>query len=156
MNDKVNEIGMEMTNLKIEANRDKMAVVKEHKAREQQLKNEIEGFNQILKAEKEAMMINKELTDRILAQRVEIDAELGHLKRLYETDSKTWDSKYVAEYNARRIDVTHAQEQMQELQKNADLAMAEAEARQMKLAEQMASKEKQQQAAVLAIKDDMK
>eukprot|EP00545_Synedropsis_sp_CCMP1620_P006655 CAMPEP_0119029898 /NCGR_PEP_ID=MMETSP1176-20130426/40753_1 /TAXON_ID=265551 /ORGANISM="Synedropsis recta cf, Strain CCMP1620" /LENGTH=2040 /DNA_ID=CAMNT_0006986259 /DNA_START=40 /DNA_END=6162 /DNA_ORIENTATION=+ len=156
MKEKVNEFGMEVTNFKIEAHREKMAVVDEYEARERQLRNEIESFLQIINAEKEAAMINKELTNRVLEERVEIDAELDELKRLYEQDSKKWDSKYTAEHNARKTDVTLAQQQMQQLQQNAELAVAEAEQRQAKLTEQLVIKEKQKQAAILAVKDEMK
>lgn len=148
-------MGLEVTNLKVEAERTKMAVIAEYKAREHQLHNQIESLYQLLDTEKDAMTVNKGMTNRILAQRIEIDVELGELKRRYETDSQEWGLKYTTEQQTRRMEVTRSQQKMKELHQNAEQAVKEAEKRQVDLKSQLVNKERQKLSAVLAIKDQM-
>jgi len=138
-------MGNQITTTKIEANLREMAIAGKTQARERHLHNEMDGLRGLLHGEKESQKINQDLKHRILAQRVEIDRELGELKLRYEEDSKQWDSKYVKEQEERRLEVAKAQQQMQQLQATAESAVTEAE-----------EKEKQIEVAILAIKDELK
>ena len=138
-------MGNQITTTKIEANLREMAIAGKTQARERHLHNEMDGLRGLLQGEKESQKINQDLKHRILAQRVEIDRELGELKLRYEEDSKQWDSKYVKEQEERRLEVAKAQQQMQQLQATAESAVTEAE-----------EKEKQIEVAILAIKDELK
>ena len=149
-------MGNQITKTKIEANLREMKIAGKTQERERQLQNEMDGLRGLLQGEKESQKINQDLKHRILAQRVEIDRELGELKRLYEQDSKQWDSKYTKEHAARRLEVATAQQELEQLQASAEAAVTEAEQRQVSLSEQLATKEKQQLAATIALKDEMK
>ena len=163
----IGKIGTQMTNAKIEANRREMELVSAAQAREldllsaaqareAQLQSEMDGLRNLLEDEKESQRINKDLTNRILKQRVEIDAELGELKKRYDQDSKQWDDKYAQEHEARRLEVDRARQEMEQLQVSAEAAMVEAEARQASLVDQLAAKEKQKQLAVMSVRDELK
>jgi hypothetical protein len=149
-------MGNQITKTKIEANLREMTIAGKTQERERQLQNEMDGLRGLLQGEKESQKINQDLKHRILAQRVEIDRELGELKRLYEQDSKHWDSKYTKEHAARRLEAATAQQELEQLQASAEAAVTEAEQRQVSLSEQLATKEKQQLAATIALKDEMK
>ncbi|KAI2496197.1 hypothetical protein MHU86_18292 [Fragilaria crotonensis] len=150
------ELGNQVTNTKIEANRREIALADEAKAREVQLQAEMEGLREMVETERKSLKINQELTNRILKQRVEIDAELGDLKRRFDQDSKKWDSKYAKQQEKRRLDVMRSQRQLQQLHDTAEQALREAWERQENLASQLAAKEKEKYEALIAIRDDMK
>lgn len=150
------ELGNQVTKTKIEANRREMALSDEAKAREVQLQSELEGLRDMVVTERKSLKINQELTNRILKQRVEIDAELGELKRRFDQDSKRWDSKYTKQQEKRRLEVMRSQRQLQQLHDTAELALREAWERQESLAAQLAAKEKEKHDTLIAIRDDMK
>ena len=102
------------------------------------------------------LKINDELTNRILKQRVEIDAKLGELKKRFNQDNKKWDSKYTKQQEKRRLEVVQSQRQLQQLHDTAEQALREASERQENLAAQLAANEKEKHATLIAIRDDMK
>ena len=106
--------------------------------------------------ERKSLKINQGLTNRILKQRVEIDAALGELKRRFDQDSKRWDSKYTKQQEKRRLEIMRSQRQLQQLHDTAEQALREAWERQESLAAQLAAKEKEKHATLVAIRDDMK
>ena len=150
------ELGNQVTKTKIEANRREIALTDEAKAREIQLQTELDGLRDMVETERRSLKINQGLTNRILKQRVEIDAELGELKRRFDQDSKRWDSKYTKQQEKRRLEVMRSQRQLQQLHDTAELALREAWERQETLAAQLAAKEKEKHASLVAIRDDMK
>jgi chromosome segregation ATPase len=58
-----------------------------------------------LDAEHEHILMNQEMTNRILATRVELDAELGQLKKKYASDIKEMEWKLKAEQEAHDRDL---------------------------------------------------
>jgi hypothetical protein len=162
----IGEIGTQMTNAKIEAHRREIDLVSAAQAREMdllsaaqareaQLQREMESLRTLLEGAKESQKIHQDLANRILKQRIEIDAELGELKKRYDRDSKQWDAKYAQEQEARRLEVTRAQQDMEKLQASAEAALAEATERQARLVDQLAATEKQKQVAAMAVQDDL-
>lgn len=149
-------MGVEVTNTKIEAEREKMAVIDEYKTREARIQVEMVALNKLLEEEKGKFGVNRELTHRMLAQRVELDAELGTLKRDHEQRHTQWSAKFQQDQEARRVEVAQAKFSLEQQQ---DQALAESEALQRRvssLQSQVEAKERQKLAAVLAIKDEMK
>lgn len=151
----VKDISREVTTVKTEANKEKMAIIAEYKAREQQLQNEMEGLQQLLTAEKDAMKLNHDTMQNILAQRVEIESQLGSMKTSYERESKEWNAKVAAEQETRRVEVTRAQQQMETLQWSAEHAGIEAEKRRESLMRQLSEKEKEKQDVIRSTKEEM-
>jgi hypothetical protein len=160
----IEELGDHITKTKIDANLREIAIRKEQEdrerqrhdaeeAREIQLQNEINDMRALLEGERQALRINQDLTHRILKQRVEIDAELGELKRNYESDSKKWDAKYAKQQEKRRLDAMRSKHQLQQLHDSAESSLRDAWERQTALENQLAAKEKQMQAAILALRD---
>ena len=126
------------------------------KAREAQLRNEVNAVRALLEAEQQTLGINQDLTRRILKQRVEIDAELGELKRRYESDSKKWDTKYAKEQEKRRVDKMISRHKLEELHDSAETALRDAWERQVSLQNQLTAMEEEMQAAVMSLNDALK
>ena len=119
------------------------------------LRDETETLKRHLEQEKEKILANQAMTANLVSQRVALDTELGELRRLYETESKQWDSKYAREQDTRRLELTKAQNKILEMQTKAELAMAELEKSKTKLSEQLSVKETQMQAVIVALKDQL-
>ena len=158
----IGDIETQMTYAKIKANRRKMELVSAAQARkldlllaaqaqDAQLQSELDGLRKLLEGKKELQRINKDLTNRILKQCVEIDAELGELKKRYDQDRKQWDAKYAQEHEACCLEVDQARQEMEQLQVSAEAAIVEAKARQATLVDHLAAKEKQKQLAVMSV-----
>lgn len=145
-----------MTNVKLEAEREKTAVAEEYQSREQKLKQETNALHALLETERESIKVNQELTNRILTQRIEIDAELGNLKKVYDQDNKQWGDKYKAEQMAREREVLRVRQQLQAQENRAGIAGEEAKQRLGVLVSQLAAKEQEKQQSVRTIKDTMR
>jgi hypothetical protein len=156
-----------LTKTKIHANLREIAIRKEQeeherqrhdaeKALENRLRNEVDAVRALLEEERKSLRINQDLTRRILKQRVEIDAELGELKRSYEKDSKKWDAKYAKAQERRRVDKMISKHQLQQLHDRAETALRDAWERQTTLQNQLAAKEKQMQASISTLNDAFK
>lgn len=156
MTGRISEVEVQASNDMKQAHEEKMAVIEEHKIRERQLMEEIASLRDLVDAEKQAMKVNKDLTNRILAQRTNIEAELGQLQRRYAQESTQWDASYHAELQARIAESEKAQQEMDELQKDAEKAAEEAEARKVSLLGQLSMKEREKQTAILAAKEEAK
>lgn len=152
----LHEMGTEFSNLQMTSNEEKTAVGETHKMREAQLQKEINSLVESLESEKVTSETNKEMMNRVLETRADLDAELDELKRRYEQDSSDWGAKYAEEQAARRSEVARAQQQMDELQENSAKAAEEAEQRHKNLMEQLTLKENQKEAAVLEVQNEMK
>ena len=130
-------------------------IKQEYLQHEQALRAETQELHRLLDSEKEKIRANREMTANLVTQRVALDAELGQLRRLYEQENKQWDAKYAQEQEARRLEVTMAQNSMLELQKNAEAALAELEKSKSKLSNDLARKEMQKQSSILSMKDEL-
>ena len=93
-------MGDDATYLKLEAHKEKMQTVEVYKAREQALEDEITALATRLADEKDHVLQNQQMTNRILVTRVELDSALGKLKKQYEQESKEWQSKIAAQQEA--------------------------------------------------------
>jgi hypothetical protein len=80
------------------------------------LQHKVENLHQLLKWEDESKTINQDMTNRILQQHVTLDAELGLLKKKYDSYSKSWDLKFSKEQEAHCLYIVKAQKEMQLLQ----------------------------------------
>jgi hypothetical protein len=85
---KINEMGTELTNVKIDANKRSIMSKEEFKVREAQLLWQSRDLEAQLKAEKSKKLVNEKLTQSIVASRMALEADLGALKRRYEEDQK--------------------------------------------------------------------
>jgi hypothetical protein len=140
----------EMSREEIETLRD------EYATREDALRGEMEDLIWQLNDEKKKVRVNQEMTDRIHGKRVALDAELGELKQRYDQESEHWSAKYEQEHSAYQQSILETKQKLDEQQEQALLEAKELESRLSGLKEQLSIKEKQKQAAVLAIKDELK
>lgn len=152
----INEMGFEATNLKVQAHQEKMNMIKEHKAHQAKLQNEVDGVNKLLKAEKENMRINKDLTSRVVEKRTELEKELAVLQNQYQTDRQHWDAKYVSEHEKRLAEVAKAREQTALVEHNAERAAVDAENRRAALLNLLAYKEQQKDDTIRATQEEMR
>lgn len=104
----------------IEANKAKMAAIEEFKAREQQVQEEMDKLYTKFEEEKDHVRQNQVMTNRILTTRVELDLELGLLKKKYEIDSKEWESKLQQEQQAHGSDLANAEADVARLKKEVE------------------------------------
>jgi hypothetical protein len=169
-----NDLGQQITKAKIEANLREIAFADELKAKdseqakillevESQLKNEIKELQEKIREGESSLSINRDLSNRILQQRVEIDAELGRLKLVYDQDKKKWDDKYAKQQEIRRLEASRAKMNLENLQAMAEAALAEASSRQESLMqdlrikeEEFEAKEKQNLSNIMALRDEMR
>lgn len=122
---KVNEMGDEVTYVKLEAHKEKMETIETYKAREKSLQEEMAVLSAKLLEEKEHVWQNQLVTNRILETRVELDAALGTLKKQFEQEKKEWQSKLEAEKEAYARDLKRLQEE-QEMRNREMMMYAEA------------------------------
>jgi cytochrome c556 len=92
----------------------------EFKARESQLQRDMDMLFSKLEEEKEHVRQNQDMTNRILATRIELDTELGILKKKYTEEAKVWESKLQAEKAAHVSDVAKAQAEVERLKKEVE------------------------------------
>jgi len=102
------------------ANHEKMRAMDEFKARESQLQRDMDMLFSKLEEEKEHVRQNQDMTNRILATRIELDTELGILKKKYTEEAKVWESKLQAEKAAHVSDVAKAQAEVERLKKEVE------------------------------------
>jgi uncharacterized protein YlxW (UPF0749 family) len=73
-----------------------------------------------LEEEKDHVRQNQDMTNRILATRIELDTELGILKKKYTSEVKEWQSKLEAEKVAHDSDVAKAQAEVEKLKREVE------------------------------------
>lgn len=134
---------------------DLQGIREEYLQREQTFQAEIASLDLQFETAKETIRINQEMTAKLVSQRVSLDSELGKMKKMFEQESQQWDAKYAQEQEARREEMMRAHQEMLQLQERTDAATAEAEGIKTSLLEQLARKEKQKQAAVAAVKEEL-
>ena len=134
---------------------DLKGIREEYLQREQTFQAEIASLDLQFETAKETIRINQEMTAKLVSQRVSLDSELGKMKKMFEQESQQWDAKYAQEQEARREEMMRAHQEMLQLQERTDAATAEAEGIKTSLLEQLARKEKQKQAAVAAVKEEL-
>lgn len=127
----------------------------EYNRREQALLAETEELHRRLDSEKERIRANQEMTANLVTKRVALDTQLGELRRRYEQESEQWDAKYALEQETRRLDLVRAQTEIHQLQMSAESALKQLEENTASLSDQLDAKERQKQAAILAIKDEL-
>lgn len=88
LRDKVNEMGTDATQMKLAAHMEKMQLMEQYQAREQALLEQMDGMNAQIEAEKLNVNIANELTSRITKDRVELDTQLGVLKKQYAEEQQ--------------------------------------------------------------------
>jgi intracellular protein transport protein USO1 len=130
------------------------------KQREKMLQKEMEVLRQKLEHEEEQIRQARDMSNTILQARIDIDKELGLLKKQYQEERKQWEKALSAEQEARRIEVVNAQRELDALQLEIDdlmkkseiaaltAAQAEVLAGKLQDAEQMASTLKQSREAL--------
>lgn len=153
---RANEVGRQVTDMKITANKEKMEATEHYKALEQKTREEIDQLYASLSAEREKLRANQEETERILAERVEIEALLSELKLAHELDSKNWHERYAAQQEARRSELSASADKLHQTQL---MALEEAQTLQEGVASlrgQLASKGEEMQTEVKRINDEMK
>ena len=77
-------------------------------------------LNSKLEEEKEHVRQNQDMTNRILATRIELDTELGNLKKKYTSEVREWQSKLEAEKVAHDSDVAKAQAEVEKLKREVE------------------------------------
>lgn len=114
----------EETEAKIEENGEKMRVIEDFNARESKLQTEMDFLAAKLRKEEENIRKHHEVSNRILQARIDLDVELGLLKKKYQEDSKKWEQDLKAEQEAHKTDLIQSQRQLDQLQNEiADLEM---------------------------------
>ena len=105
-------------------NRLEMDIIEDFKARESMLQHEMDVLAAKLRKEEENIRQHHEVSNRILQARIDLDVELGLLKKKYQEDSKKWEEDLKAEQEAHKIDLIQSQRQLDQLQNEiADLEM---------------------------------
>lgn len=136
---------LQVSNIRIEAERERQAVIDRHRAREERLEFETENLLRQLEAEKKNMAANKELIQQTLIEKNKLDSELAQIKEKFNTETAT----YQAEREARRSEFDN-------MQKTAQLQSDQAEQRIADLQMQLAIREQEKEEAILAIQKEMK
>lgn len=96
------------------------------KAREKKLQQKLDLLTAKLEAEREHIKVNQHMSNNILATRVQLDQELGLLKKKYEADSQDWKARLEQEKQAHGRDVAEAQAEVERLKKELEMASEEA------------------------------
>ena len=136
---------MEVANIRIEAERERQAVIDRHRAREERLEFETENLLRQLEAEKANMEANKELIKQTLIEKNKLDSELAQIKEQFNTEA----AMHLVEQEARRSEIEN-------LQESAQLQADQAEQRIADLQTQLATREQEKEEAILAIQQEMK
>lgn len=101
-----------------------MRVIEDFNARESKLQTEMDFLAAKLRKEEENIRKHHEVSNRILQARIDLDVELGLLKKKYQEDSKKWEQDLKAEQEAHKTDLIQSQRQLDQLQNEiADLEM---------------------------------
>jgi hypothetical protein len=92
----------------------------EFNTRELQLQRDMDMLFTKLEEEKEHVRQNQDMTNRILATRIELDTELGILKKKYTSEAREWESKLQAEKVARVNEMAKAQAEVERLKREVE------------------------------------
>jgi chromosome segregation ATPase len=141
---------------RLQAEMDKQELTDDFKAKEQSLKRDMDEMQLQLVAEKETVKDYQERVKRIEAERQALDDEFSKLKLQYERDSNNWNEKYRSEQEVHRLEIANARDEASRRQMEADRALQEAQRRLASVEEQLSAKIKEHEAAIRALKDNMK
>lgn len=153
MKEKIAEMGNQVTNLKIQAHQEKMSAADEYQVREQKRQLEIEDLHKRLQQEKANILVNQEMTSRVIVKRVEVEKELGELKRQYIEDSKEWTDRFEKEQEAHRRELALTKAELEDQLAKANIDADKLQQSISSLMEQLSKKELEKQVAVREAKE---
>jgi predicted phage-related endonuclease len=94
------------------------------------LKRDLESLLSKLEQEKDHVLQKQDMTNRILATRIELDKELSSLKKQYAAEVQDWNDKLLAEKIAHKNDV--ARLNLERIHRKNDVAKAQTEINKLK------------------------
>jgi hypothetical protein len=150
---------MEVQNVRIEAERERQAVIDQHRAREEKLEFEMQNLLSQLEMERQNMEKNKAMVIETLAKKTELDAQLAKLKVQYQKEAEkanSFSNKYRSEQQARMMEVAEAQRKVDSLREVADRQAQDSEKRIGQLQQELLVKEKEKNDAVQAVLHETK
>ena len=153
---KIAEMGTELTNNRLDAHKEKMALAKQYEERDKVRQLEIDQLTKLLESEKEKIQVNQEMISRIVAQRIQLDVELGELKRRYQTESTQWSAKYHTEQEAHRKEAALAKANLEEQEAKAKVEFDALQTKVLRLLDQLSKKEQEKDAAIRLFKEEMR
>lgn len=153
---KLAEMGNGATNLKLEANRQMMALVSDYEKRDQTRQLEIDRLQRRLETELDNSRVHKEMTSQLVAHRMALDAELGELKRRYQVENEEWSSKYAAEQDSRQRAIAEVKAELEEKEAWAHREAEEYKLRVSRLHDDLMVKEREKLSALFAVKNEMR
>jgi hypothetical protein len=153
---KLAEMGNGATNLKLEANRQMMALVSDYEKRDHTRQLEIDRLQRRLETELDNSRVHKEMTSQLVAHRMALDAELGELKRRYQVEHKEWSSKYAAEQDSRQRAIAEVKAQLEEKEAWAHREAEEYKLRVSRLHDDLMVKEREKLSTLFAVKNEMR
>jgi hypothetical protein len=149
-------MGTELTNNRLNAHKEKMALAKQYEERDKVRQLEIDKLTKRLESEKEKIQVNQEMISRIVTKRIQLDAELGELKRRYQTESMQWSAKYHTEQEAHRKEVALAKANLEEQEAKAKVEFDASQTKFSRLLDQLSKKEQEKDAAIRLFKEEMR
>jgi hypothetical protein len=150
---------MEVQNVRIEAERERQAVIDQHRAREEKLEFEMQNLLSQLEMERQNMEKNKAMVIETLAKKTELDAQLAKLKVQYQKEAEkanSFSNKYRSEQQARMMEVAEAKRKVDSLREVADRQAQDSEKRIGQLQQELLVKEKEKNDAVQAVLHETK
>jgi hypothetical protein len=153
LKEKIAEMGNQVTNLKIQAHQEKILAADEYRVREQKRQLEIEDLHKRLQQEKANILVNQEMTSRVIGKRVEVEKELGELKRQYIEDSKEWTDRFEKEQEAHRRELALTKAELEDQLAKANIEAGKLQQSILSLMEQLSKKELEKQVAVREAKE---
>jgi hypothetical protein len=149
------KLEIEVKNVRVEASRERQEVMERYREREERLEVETRNLIRQLNAEKQKMEANNQLIRETEATRVALDDEIAQLKQRFNVENQKISAQYVAEQEARKVEVANAQRQVDEVQASARMLGEQAEQRITDLLDQLSAKEKQKEEAIIAMQKEM-
>ena len=120
------------------------------------MQGEIRELNNRLNIENERIRSNEDLNQRLERDKSNLEMELKVLEETYCNEINTWTGKYEKEKEARHIEIENAVKEISDLKVKTATALEESEKLKTNLAEQLALKEKQKNAVILEMKEQLK
>lgn len=149
------KLEIEVKNVRVEASRERQEVMERYREREECLEVETRNLIRQLNAEKQKMEANNQLIRETEATRLALDAEIAQLKQRFNVENQKISAQYVADQEARKVEVANAQRQVEEVQTSARMLTEQAEQRITDLLDQLSTKEKQKEDAIIAMQKEM-
>jgi hypothetical protein len=153
--EKLAEMGDHLTNLKLQGHLEKMSLVDEYALRDNIRQEEIEALKKSLEQAKDNILVNHQMTNQIITARIDLDRELGELKKRFALESTEWSWKHAAEQEARRAEVAKAKAELEDQEGQAKMEAKLLNDRITTLMEQLSRKEQDKQAIMLQSKAQM-